>query len=221
MNVSKVHRTATGLSLILWPLSMLGAAVVQPVIGERATDVYDAAAAHAVRIGTSVAIGGPGVLFWAVAVAGSVQVLRSRGARLGHLGGVLALLGALGHAVMATLFLVLLGLPQDGHRAELVPVVERIAAHVFPVAMPLLLLGGVGVVMLSFALRREGWAPKATPALVTAGFLSEFVPLGGTAGDVVLWTIAGAGVALSGTRMLRVSDEEWQAVAAPVPGGAR
>lgn len=208
---ARFRRATTATGLVVWPLSMLGAALVQPEIGEHPGEVYDAASTHAGRIAASVAIGGPGVLLWVVAVAGVVHLVRSRGATLVHVGGGLALLGALGHAVMATLFLVLLGLPQDGHRAELLPVLERVAGRVFPVALPLLMLGGVGVVLLAFALRRAGLAPLATPVLVSAGFVSEFVPLAGTTGDIVLWVLVGAGLGLAGLRVLGLSDEQWDA----------
>ena len=204
-----VRRSATGICLVLWPLSMLGAALAQPVIGDDPAEVYDAAATQAGRIAASVAIGGPGVLLWIIAVAGVLHLVQSRGAGLANVGGGLALLGALGHAVMATLFLVLLGLPQEGDRAALVPVVDRIATHVFPVALPLLLLGGIGVVLLALALRRAGQAPLATPVLVIAGFVSEFVPLGGTMSDLVLWVLVGAGLSIAGLRVLRLSDAQW------------
>lgn len=210
MKPARFRRTTTGICLLLWPLSMLGAAVAQPSLGQDTAHVYDAAAGQAARIATSVAIGGPGVLLWVVAVAGVVHLVRLRGATLAHLGGALALLGALGHAVMATLFLVLLGLPQAGHRADLLPVLDRIARHVFPVALPLLMLGGVGVVLLAFAMRRADRAPLATPVLVTAGFVSEFIPLGGTTGDIVLWLLVGTGLALAGARLFALSDEEWE-----------
>lgn len=215
MNTARSRRVTTAASLVLWPLSMLGAALVQPQIGDRPSQVYDAAANHAGRIAASVGIGGPGVLLWVVAVAGVVHLVRTRGATLATIGGGLALLGALGHAVMATLFLVVLGLPEDGHRAELLPVLDRIAGHVFPVALPLLVLGGVGVLLLAFALWRAGVAPVATPALVTAGFVSEFVPLGGTTGDIVLWVLVGTGLGLAGLRVLGLADEQWEAAPAP------
>jgi hypothetical protein len=217
MNTTRFRRTTTGTCLVVWPLSMLGAALAQPEIGEHPAEVYDAAANHAGRIAASVAIGGPGVLLWVVAVVGVVHLIRSRGATLAQVGGGLALLGALGHAVMATLFLVLLGLPQDGHRTELLPVLDRVAGHVFPVALPLLMLGGVGVVLLAFALRRAGRAPLATPWLVSAGFVSEMVPLGGTTGDIVLWALVGAGLGLAGLRVLGLSDEQWDAPSSAAP----
>lgn len=209
MNTPRFRRTTTGACLVLWPISMLGAALAQPEIGEQPADVYDAASTHAGRIAASVAIGGPGVLLWVVAVAGVVHLIRARGATLAHLGGGLALLGALGHAVMATLFLVLLGLPQNGHRAEVLLVLDGVAGRVFPVALPLLVLGGIGVVLLALALRRAGRAPLATPVLVIAGFLSEFVPLGGTTGDIVLWTLVGTGLGLAAKRVLNLSDAQW------------
>lgn len=213
MNPTRFRRTTTGTCLVLWPITMLGAALAQPKLGEDPAEVYDAASAHAGRIAASVAIGTPGVLLWIVAVVGAVHLVRSRGATLAHVGGLLALLGAVGHAMMATLFLVLLGLPDEGDRATLVPVLDGIAGHVFPVVMPLLVLGGLGVVLLAVALRRAGRVPLACPLLVGAGFLSEFVPLGGTLADVVLWVLVGAGLATAGLAVLDLPDEQWDAPA--------
>lgn len=209
MNTSRLRRTATAACLVLWPVSMLAAAVAQPEIGEQPADVYDAASTQAGQIAASAAIGTPGVLLWIVAVAGVVHLVRARGALLANVGGGLALLGAIGHAMMATLFLVLLAVPQDGYRTELLPVLDRMSGQVFPVAMPLLMLGGLGVVLLAFALRRAGRAPLATPVLVTAGFLSEFAPLSGTARDIVLWVLVGAGLALAALHVLRLDDAQW------------
>lgn len=220
MNTSQLRRTATAVCLVIWPASMLAAAVVQPEIGGQAADVYDAAATQAGRIAASAAIGGPGVLVWIVAVAGVVHLVRTRGAALANAGGVLALLGAVAHVIITTLFLVLLAVPQDGHRAELLPVIDRISGGVFPVTMPLLMLGALGVVLLAFALWRAGLAPLATPVLVTAALSSEFVPLPGIAGDIVLWVLVGAGLAPAALRVLRRDDAQPAHTPAATTGAA-
>lgn len=208
-NASRFRRIATGTSLLVFPLSMLTAALVQPEIGDKPAEVYDAAVGHAGKLVASVAIGLPGLILWIIAVAGAVHLVRRRGVVLGHVAGALALLGVLGHMMVATLFLVLSGLPRAADRAALVPALDRIASHVFPVAMPMLLLGGVGLVLLSLALRKAGRVPLATPVLVLLAFLSEFVPLPGNAGDVLLWALAGTGLGLAGTAVLRMDDTTW------------
>lgn len=210
-SVTRFRRRASGVSLILFPLSMLGAALAQPALGDKPAQVYDVAAAHPGRLAASVAIGLPGVALWVAGIVGAVHLVRRRGAVLSHIGGGLALLGAVAHAMMATLFLVLLALPKTGDRAQLVPAVDRVASHVFPVATPLLVLGGIGVLLLAFALRRAGQVPRVVPALVLLGFLSEFVPLPGTSGDVVLWVLVSAGLGLVGRRVLTMADEDWAA----------
>ena len=214
--VDRFRRRATGACLIAFPLSMLAAALVQPALGDEGADVYDAAVAAPGRIAASAAVGIPGLLLWVVAVAGAVHLVRGRGSRLAHVGGGLAVLGVLGHMAVATLFLALLGLPREADRAALVPALDRIAGHVFPVAMPLLVLGGIGLVLLAFGLWRAGQAPAATPALLALAFLSAFVPMGGTWGDVTLWLLAGTGLGLVGLRVLRMGDAAWAAPSAQV-----
>ncbi|MFN2536846.1 MAG: hypothetical protein ABR549_01670 [Mycobacteriales bacterium] len=208
-SVTRFRRRSSGVSLILFPLSMLGAALAQPALGDKPAQVYDVAAAHPGRIAASVAIGLPGVALWVVGIVGAVHLVRRRGAVLSHIGGGLALLGAVAHAMMATLLLVLLALPRAGDRSQLVPAVDRIASHVFPVAMPLLALGGIGVLLLAFALRRAGQVSRGVPVLVLLGFISEFVPWPGTTGDVVLWLFVGAGLGLVGRRVLTMADVDW------------
>lgn len=206
---SRFRRSATGASLIVFPLCMLAASLAQPALGEKAAQVYDAASAHPGRLIVSAAIGFPGLVLWIVAVAGSVHLVRTRGVVFAHFGGALALLGALAHMIVFTLYLVLLGLPLESDRAVLIPAVDRIAGHVFPVAFPFLMLGAIGLLLLAVALKRAGRAPLATPVLVGLGLFTEFIPLGGVAGDVIMWALAGTGLGLAGLRVLRMDDKTW------------
>lgn len=206
----RFRRQATGASLIAFPLLMFIPALIQPTLGDQPTQVYDAAVGQSARLVSSVAIGLPGVLLWIVAVAGAVHLAQPRAVKLGHIGGGLALLGALGHMVNATLLLVLAGLPRAADRTVLIPALDRIAKHVFPVALPMLVLGGLGLVLLAFALNRAGRAPTATPVLVLLAFVSEFAPLPGRAPDLVLWALAGTGLGLAGLAVLRMDDTTWE-----------
>lgn len=206
---SRFRRLTTGASLVVFPLCMLAAALAQPALGETATQVYDAASSHPGRLIVSAVIGFPGLVLWIVAVAGSVHLVRARGVVFAHFGGALSLLGALAHMIVFTLYLVLIGLPLESDRAVLIPAVDRIAGHVFPVAFPFLTLGAIGILLLAVALKRAGRAPLATPILVGLGLLTEFIPVGGIAGDVILWALVGTGLGLAGLRVLRMDDMTW------------
>lgn len=200
------RRNMTSSAMIAWPLAMLFAAVVQPNVGDSPTDVYSAAVSHSNRLSLSLLIGIPGIVFWLIAVSGITNRIQERGSVLAIVGGILAALGALGHMVNASLFLVLLGIPSSGHEGELVPAVDRIANHVFPVAMPMLMLGAIGVFLLGLALYRGGFTSKATPILLALSIVVEFIHFPGITGDVVTWALVGTGLALS-IRGVRGSTE--------------
>ena len=191
------RRNMTSGAMIVWPLAMLLAALAQPKIGESPTDVYSASVSHANRLSLSLLIGIPGIVFWLIAVSGITKKIQERGSVLAIVGGILATLGALGHMINASLYLVLLGIPSSGHEDVLVPTVDRIAKHVFPVAMPMLMLGAIGVFLLGLALYRGGFTSKATPILLGLSIVAEFIPFPGITGDVVTWALVGIGLALS------------------------
>lgn len=191
------RRNITSGAMIAWPLAMLFAALAQPKIGEAATDVYAAAVSHSNRLSLSLLIGIPGIVFWLIAISGITNRIQERGSVLAIVGGTLATLGALGHMVNASLYLVLLGIPSSGHEDILVPTIDRIAKHVFPVAMPMLMLGAIGVFLLGLSLHRGGFTSKATPILLGLSIVAEFIPFPGITGDVVIWALVGIGLALS------------------------
>ena len=86
----------------------------------------------------------------------------------------------------------------------LVDALDRIASTVFPVSMPLMMLGALGLVVLAFGLRRSGLAPALVPALVTASVLVEFIPLPGVTGDVLVWGLLTIAFGIVGARLLAV-----------------
>jgi len=188
---------------------MAGAALAQPKMGDTAAEVYHAASVEPNRIRQSIFIGLPGLLLWIIGVAGLVHLVRQRGVVLAHIGGLLALLGALGHMINVTLFLVLLGIPNSTDSAALILAVDRISHHVFPVAMPLLFLGAIGIFLLALALRRAGIAPTATPILVGLSIVAEFIPFPGITGDVVTWILVLIGFGFVSASIQKMSNLEW------------
>lgn len=195
--VKKERPQIAVLAIVAWPLSMLLAALAQPKIGDAASDVYSAAVGGAGRIALSAAIGIPGIVLWLITVAIITRAIRGKGSTLAKFGGVFAIFGALGHMANATLFLVLLGIPKAGDEATLTLAVDRIAKHVFPVAMPMLFLGAIGVFLLGLSLYRNGIASKITPILLGLSIVAEFIPFPGVTGDVVTWALVGVGLGLS------------------------
>lgn len=189
---------------------MAGAALAQPKMGETAADVYQVASTEPKGFTQSIIIGLPGLLLWIIAVAGMVHVVRQKGVVLAHIGGFLALFGALGHMIMVTLYLVLQGIPSNTGSSVLILAVDRISHHVFPVAMPLLFLGAIGIFLLALALRRAGIAPIATPILIGLSIVAEFIPFPGISGDVVTWTLVFVGLGLVSLSIQKMDNLAWE-----------
>ena len=206
---SRFRRVSTSASLIIWPLLMAGAALAQPKMGETAAEVYQAASVEPNRLTQSIFIGLPGLLLWIIGVVGMVHLVRQRGVVLAHIGGLLALFGALGHMINVTLYLVLLGIPNNTDSAALILAVDRISKHVFPVALPLLFLGAIGIFLLALALQRAGIAPKTTPILVGLSIVAEFIPFPGITGDVVTWILVLIGFGFVSAYIQKMNDLEW------------
>jgi hypothetical protein len=206
---SSFRRQCTAISLFVWPAAMMLAAVVQPTLGEDPAQVYSAAVAQPGRLAVSAAIGLVGVLAWIIGTAGLVHVVRGRAVGLAHTGGGLSLLAAIAHVMIATLFLVLIGLSSSKDQPATVEAIDHVASQVFPIAMPLLFLGAIGILLLGIAARRDRTAPAAVPILIGCGILVEFVPLPGTLGDLLTWAFVGVGLGIVGTRLLKMSNGRW------------
>ena len=206
---SKFRRLSTSASLIIWPVLMAGAALAQPKMGQTAADVYQAASSEPSRLTESIIIGLPGILLWIIAVVGMVHLVRQKGVVLVHIGGLFALFGALGHMIIVTLYLVLQGIPSNTDSSVLILAVDRISHHVFPVAMPLLFLGAIGIFLLALALRRAGIAPIATPILVGLSIVTEFIPFPGITGDVVTWVLVFVGLGFVSASIQKMDNLAW------------
>jgi hypothetical protein len=106
------RRTLTGLSLIAAPLVLLVVWVALPDLPDDPTAMFAAIAANR-KCTMALLLILSSVLFLP-AVIGLIHLLRDRGVVLGHLGGGLALLGALGHIARATHILVFVHKAADG-----------------------------------------------------------------------------------------------------------
>jgi hypothetical protein len=196
------HRRVTALSLLTWPALLALAALVQPTLSEDPASAYDTAGTFQGRLIASDVLGVIGIMGWVLGLTGLLYMSQGRGARLTRVGSSMGLLGALGHMAIAVLYLVLVAIPAPADREALVDALDRIASTVFPVSMPLMMLGALGLVVLAFGLRRSGRAPALVPALVTASVLVEFIPLPGVAGDVLVWGLLTVAFGIVGAGLL-------------------
>ncbi len=125
------RRTLTGLSLIAAPLVLLVVWMALLDLTDDPTAMLAAIAANRERtMVTALLLMLSSVLFLP-AVIGWIHLLRDRGVVLGHLGGGLALLGALSHIARATHILVFVHMAAgEADQAQMVALMNRIqAAH--------------------------------------------------------------------------------------------
>ena len=212
------HRRVTALCLLTWPALLALAALVQPTLSEDPASAYDTASTFQGRLIASDVLGVLGIVGWVLGLTGLLYMSQGRGARLTRVGASMGLLGALGHMAIAVLYLVLVAIPAPADREVLVDALDRIASTVFPVSMPLMMLGALGLVALAFGLRRSGLAPALVPALATASVLVEFIPLPGVTGDVLVWGLLTIAFGIVGARLLAVDAAvSTSATTAPNP----
>jgi hypothetical protein len=148
------------------------------------------------------------------AVFGILHLVRGRGVTLAHIGGALAILGALGHVAVMTYQLALVEMTRAGDREAMVTLIDRLSnsTTVGVIVFPMILAFALGLLILSLALWRarvvQGWAA----ALV---FVAVAIDIGSPDGapsvvSITKQLLAFAAFAYVGLRVLRMSDAEWQ-----------
>ena len=117
------------------------------------------------------------------AVVAIVRLTPKRGAALANAGAILLVMGALGHAMAATFYLVVAALPGTGlEHAELTKVLQHLdAAPSLAVSFLFIVSFGFGVLFSFIGLRRAGAVPLWVLGAVIAAFLMEVAAPGGHA----------------------------------------
>lgn len=208
----RFRRLAAAAGLIGFPVLLVVHQAIDTSGGDSAAKV-DAVLSS----GGRVAWGGVLLLLSAIltvpAAYGVVHLLRDRGARLGHWGGTLLTLGALGHTAIATHTLLLAGVA-GGDRAEMIAFLDRAddspaVASVFP----LILSFALGALLCILALRRGGFVGVWAPVVIGMAVLLDFrPPMDGAAGDAIgllqQLLLAAAFVPI-GVKVARLREDEW------------
>jgi hypothetical protein len=207
----RVRRLAAGLALLGFPAALLVEALVDPSSGgtgptylAAATDHPGRLTAAAVALVVSAALTPP-------AAAAILRLARDRGAALATAGAVFAVLGALAHTAIATVALLVLGLP-GGDPAQMVAFVDRMndRPEVGAVVLPLVLSFGLGVALLAWAAWRAGlvgwWGPALVTAVVVAHTALPEVP---AAVELAGLTAIAVVFGWLGVRVLRLPDRAW------------
>jgi hypothetical protein len=221
-NANNFRRTALGLCLIAGPLLALVGGLVTPWETADTTAAYLTALVESpARAQVSAVLLYFGYLLMAVGVFGMMHLLRRRAVVLGHVAGALAVWGWVSLPGMLSEDFYDLSLSASADRQAAIEISDRaggvrgLGRHGHPV-----LLGIVGLFLLVLALWRAGFVPVWTTVVLFVGTAVSFVG----PPNAVFFTIGSAAwlVALGhvGTKMLRMTDEEWERGEAPVRGQA-
>ena len=174
--------------------------LIDPANSGSATKVYAAASLHHGRLIASAFLVLATAVFIVPGVCGLARLVDDRGRRFGRLAATLALLGALGHAALAAVYLVWAAIPSSGmSRTDLVELIDRINGSGWLAAFaPLFFAFPLSLVALFVALSRARIAPTwilapglAAPVVATAG---QSHGTASTAAALVLLLVAQAGV---------------------------
>ena len=165
-----IRRTATGLGMIGFTALLIPQGIVDPT---DASSFRDAADQHPVALFVSGVLLLASALLTFPAISGVLHQARDRGALVADIGAVFAALGALGHAALGMMYLIMRSLA-GGDTTEMSTFEERFNADVpvGVVGLTLLLSFGIGIALLVWAAWRAGmigvWGPVIITAVVVA-----------------------------------------------------
>lgn len=207
------RRTLIGACTVVAPLLSLASVLVMPESGGSAAGQLAAIAEYPASSQASMLLFLFSQLAFLPAVLGIMHLLRDGGVVLGHIGGVFALLGIFGHAVVGGSFLVAVQMVGgEADREQTIALLERMQESPSFVVFALMGLVGfaLGFIILVLGLWRARAAPGWVSLLIVLAFVLEFVVsnfvdyAGGAAGVLFI-----AGFGWIGLKVLMMSDAEW------------
>lgn len=209
----RFRRWVAGISLIGFAVMLVAQDLVGPHTPDEAAGQYAVVAAdRAGTVASSVFLLVSSILL-VPAVFGILHLVRERGVTLGHIGGALAILGALGHVAVMTYQLALVEMTNAGDREAMVALIDRMDSSpvVGAIVFPMILAFALGLLLLSLALWRarivQGWAAALVIGAVAIDIgAPDGVP---TTISIAKQLLAFAAFAYVGLRVLRMSDTEW------------
>lgn len=218
-DANNFRRTASGLCLIAGPLvAWIGGLVPQWEESETTAAYLQTLAESPVRAQVSAVLLYFGFLLTAVGIFGMIHLLRRRALVLGHVGAVLAVWGWVTLPGLLVTDFYDMSLAEYGNRQDAIAISERAGSYVGGAILGIpVLLGLLGLVLLGVALWRAALVPAWVPVLLLVNFVQNFVAPPGT----VSWAIGMAPFVVSlgyvGSRILRMSDDEWVHGMSPAP----
>ena len=209
--VRRIRRITTGLGMIGFSALLIPQGIVDPTDG---SSFRDAAVRQPVALYVSGLLLLASALLTFPAICGILHQARDRGALVAELGAGFAALGALGHAALGIIYLIMRSLA-GGDATAMRTFEERLNSDVpvGAVGLTLLLSFGIGIALLAWAAWRAGiigvWGPAVITAVVVAhGVLPEDLP---SAVSVTALGLIAVVFGWLGVRTTRLSDAEWEA----------
>ncbi|MGR6912814.1 hypothetical protein ACU635_00975 [[Actinomadura] parvosata] len=150
-------------------------------------------------------------MLMAVAVIGLMHLTRRRATRLGHVSGVLAVIGYLQLSGLLLIdpvewYLGRHNSPEEAQR--ILDEMLNLPGVIFGFQLPWMFFGFVGLPLLTVAVWRAGFTGWWVPLVVAAGYLGGFlVPYGPL--TVPFWVAPVAALGWTGTKVLRMGDAAW------------
>ncbi|MDQ6791565.1 MAG: hypothetical protein M3075_13090 [Candidatus Dormibacteraeota bacterium] len=211
------RRTLGGLCLILAPILFAVAEISYPAGGGGAQQLDTAARNHNLML-ADIYIGIVSAILFIPAVYALLHVTRRRGVVLGHVAGILTVVGlALSHLALAGLQLMLWAMANPGiDRQAMAAFLDKTMQN--PAGLPLVMghnLFALGLILFGIALWRSGFGYRWAGPAISIGVVVDIV--GGTIGlpDLLLGIVSDAmfvtGLAAVGLNVLLTSDAEWEA----------
>ncbi len=217
-DASNFRRTVAGLCLIAAPLGLIASEVMYFVATANSEGGTGDLVAIAERPGLWMAatfIGLAAAILFIPAAVGAVHAIRGRGVVLGHVGGALALVGAVGYACHQTLFVMLGEMAQmEGQREAIIAVSNQLDNSVaigVLVMLMFIISFFVGWLLLMIGLYRVGVAPAWAPIFILLSILPDFfLPQSSDFVEYAGYGLLLAAFGVIGVRILRMTDEEWE-----------
>ncbi len=223
-NASAFRRTACGLCLLVGPLMLLAATILDPAAGEEGDD--DKAYLQALKDDPDMAQLSTALWIWgfalvAIGIIGLVHVIRGRGVVLANIGGTLALLGLIMFVALVTTTVTEINVVE--HLG--VDTADRLSDDIedywvaYVVLIPALLGTFIGFILLGAAIIRSKVVHMAAGILIIVGILLVVLGEGSEPVNILANALLLGGYGMVGLKLLGMKDEEWDG-RVPIGGGS-
>lgn len=211
-NPANFRRSLAAIGLILGPLALLAATIVEPDTADEGAAYLADVAENAGRVEATTILYLIGFTALLAGVIGIVHVIRERGVVLAHIAGVLAAVGLVFFVGLVTTSLYDLSLAENASRAEAVKAYDGVEdyATAYVVLAPALLGTMIGSILLAVAAWRARFAPVWVPVVIFVGFLGIMAGEGSKAINIVANLLLLAGFGFMGLKLFGMTDDEWE-----------